>query len=85
MATQAYKEAQTPRTRGKRLSHLEVHMGEDGGHRIVHHYKDDGLAYHRPTEHLFGKDEGKEVMAHIAKIARIHHEPEGDEPDGDES
>jgi hypothetical protein len=78
MAHAVYREAKTPQSKGKRLHHLEVHRGEDGGHRIVHHYHDDGMAYHPPKEHLFGKDEGPEVMAHIAKHAQIEHEPESD-------
>jgi hypothetical protein len=66
-----YKEARTPREKGKKLSHLEVSKGEEGGHVVKHVYENDGMTYHKPTEHVFGADEGHEALAHIAKHAGI--------------
>ena len=79
MSRGGYREATTPQSKGKRIHHLEIHNGEDGGHRVVHHFHDDGMAYYPPKEHMFGKDEGHEVMAHVAKHAGIEHGEEASE------
>ena len=80
----AYKEARSPASKGKQLHHLEVRKAEDGGHIVTHHYEEDGMVYHKPTEHVFGEDEGHEALQHIAKHAEIEdgggHEPP-EEPD----
>jgi hypothetical protein len=62
----------------KVLSHLEIHEGEDGGHVVKHnftHYE------HAPEEHVFGKGEGPELLAHVAKHMNI---PAGGESAGSE-
>ena len=51
-----------------RLRHLEVHRvrGENGGYKVIHHRESGSMEYHPPQEHLFGKDQGKEMLAHVA-------------------
>jgi hypothetical protein len=80
MATaHAYKEAHTPPAGTKKLRHLLVKEGEDGGHVVEHHYHESGMVYHKPKEYAFGKDEGEDVMAHIAKHAHIRHASKAEE------
>ena len=58
-------------TRGrKKLHHLEVHPAHNGGHMVMHHYHSSG-AYQEPATHVFGPDQGHEMMAHIAKHAKV--------------
>lgn len=52
----------------KVLSHIEIHEGENGGHVVKHsftHYE------HAPEEHVFGKGQGPELLAHVAKHMNI--------------
>lgn len=63
----------------KKLHHIEIHPGKNGGHRVVHEYerrpaKRDGamsggmyMERPEPEEHLFGEGEDQKVMAHVAK------------------
>jgi hypothetical protein len=63
----------------KQLESIEIHPGENGGHRVVHNFKREagkkggamsgGLVMERPKseEHLFGASEGSKVIPHIAK------------------
>ena len=76
MQSHSYKEAKTPESRGKVLDHLEVSEGEEGGHSVSHHYKDDGMAYHKPKTYSFGKDEGDEVLHHLKKHLHISESKE---------
>jgi hypothetical protein len=68
---QAYKEAKTPASRGKVISHLEISEGEEGGHVVRHHYAEDGMSYHKPKEYTFGKDEGSDLMDHLKRHMHI--------------
>jgi len=71
MAHGVYKEARTPSSKGKKLSHLTIKQGDEGGHVVEHHYADDGMVFHKPTSHVFGEGEGGDLLAHIAKHAHI--------------
>lgn len=73
----AYREAKTPGSRGKVLDHIRVHEGEDGGHMVEHHYAEDGMVYHKPKQHFFGADEGKDMMDHIRKHMHVKEEEPG--------
>lgn len=73
------KMAQSPASKGKRLDHLRVSMGEGGGHVVEHHYAEDGMQYHKPKTHVFGKDEGSDLMAHIGKHMGVQSEPAEEE------
>ena len=66
-----YKEAKTPASGGKVLDHLRVHEAEDGGHLIEHHYKEDGMVFHKPKQYVFGADEGKDMLDHIRKHMNV--------------
>lgn len=62
-----YREATTPKSQGRKLDHLRIHKGEGGGHIVEHHYQDDGMVFHKPAQHVFGEDEGPEMLQHVAK------------------
>jgi hypothetical protein len=68
----------------KVLHHIEVKEAENGGHVVSHHFENKGMGYHDPEEHVFGADEGKQAMEHIASAANIKGEP-ADEEEQDES
>ena len=66
MAKFEYREAKTPRTRGKMLSHLELKKDPDG-YTVKHVYQEDGYTHYEPYERKFAKDEGPELAAHLEK------------------
>jgi hypothetical protein len=61
------------------LASIEITPAENGGHTIKHRFKSKPvmrkgamhsgmeMGYQEPEEHVFGKGQGKEVMAHIGK------------------
>jgi hypothetical protein len=59
----------------KELSHLEVHPGEAGGAAIYHLF----THYEHPKEgpHIFGKNEGPALMAHITKHLGMENPTQG--------
>jgi hypothetical protein len=71
----------------KQLESIEIHPGENGGHRVVHNFKREagkkggamsgGLIMERPKseEHLFGASEGSKVIPHIAKALGLSGQP----------
>jgi hypothetical protein len=67
MAKSSYREARTPAAGGKKLHHIELTRGKDGGHVARHHFENNGMHYHQPEEHIFGDDEGEELVGHLAK------------------
>jgi hypothetical protein len=81
-----YKVATSPEKRSyKKLSHIEIKpvKGENGGHIVTHHYQSDGMSYKAPETHMFGKDEGSEMMAHVAKHMKVSMpEAKGEEHEG---
>lgn len=70
------------------LHHLEVHKvkGKHGGFKVLHHREGGDGMYQAPQEHLFGKDEGHEMIAHVAQHMGVpmEEEPEPDENIGPE-
>lgn len=67
-----------------KLHHIEIHpvKGPHGGYKVMHHRQSEGMNYHAPQEHLFGKGEGKAMMAHVAQAMGIRdEEPSADERD----
>jgi hypothetical protein len=52
---------------------MEVHAGEEGGHKVVHIFHHDTVTGMRPDpeEHYFGDEEGGKAMGHIASAANI--------------
>lgn len=73
-----YREARTPQSRGKVLDHITVHRAE-GGHVVTHHYALDGPIVHRPKEHVFGDNEGEELLLHVAKHMGVQPKEEATE------
>jgi hypothetical protein len=88
MARGVYREASTPKSQGRKLDHLRIHKGEGGGHVVEHHFQEDGLMYHKPASHVFGADEGPEMLQHVAKhmgVTNPEQEEEGkNEAEGEE-
>lgn len=66
-----YREAKTPTSGGKKLHHIEMKEGEEGGHVVTHHYTEDGMMYHKPKEYAFGADEGEDVISHVRKHMHV--------------
>ena len=69
----------------EQLRRMEIEPAENGGHTVTHHLKPkmtksrdahSGMAmgYQEPEKHVFGADEGHEMLAHIANHLGI---PEG--------
>jgi len=72
----------------KAIRRIEVEPAENGGHTVTHHFKEEkvkdrhshsgvSVGYVEPEHHVFGKDEGHEMIAHIANTLSIpKHIPE---------
>ena len=69
----------------ERLIRIEIEPSENGGHTVTHHLRPkmtksrdahSGMAmgYQEPEKHVFGADEGHEMLAHVANHLGI---PEG--------
>lgn len=70
----------------KEIRRIEIEPAENGGHTVVHHFKEtmrEGKhgqmpQYHEPERHVFGEDEGHEMLAHVANHLEIgEHEGHG--------
>lgn len=80
----------------KEIRRIEIEPAENGGHTVTHHYKEShsknrnshaGIAthYEEPEHHVFGKNQGHEMLAHVANHLAIPESgPTETEPDGDE-
>ena len=60
---------------------MEYKPSENGGHVFTHRMESEDGHFHEPETHAFGKEQGKEALAHFAKHAGIKM---GKGPDGDE-
>jgi hypothetical protein len=80
-----YKEAKGEKRSYKKLDHIEIKpvKGENGGHMVTHHMQNDGMAYKQPEVHMFGKEEGSDMMAHLSKALKVSASKE--EHEGPES
>lgn len=56
-----------------KLSHIQIHQAENGGHVVEHHFDHEG-GYREPQQHVFGEGDGKALMAHVAKHMGIKGE-----------
>lgn len=65
----------------KELEHLRIEKAENGGHIVSHHFA--GFE-HEPESHVFAKDEGPEMMDHVAKHMGVEADMEPDEDDDGE-
>ena len=86
----------------KKLHHIEIHPAENGGHTVQHHYKEEMsrsrdahagmmMRHVEPEHHVFGPDEGHEMLAHVANHLNVpvegkkgREDEEMDDEDGDE-
>ena len=53
-----------------KLEHMRIMHAENGGHIVEHHMRADNV-YHEPEKHVFGKEDGHEMLQHIAKHMKI--------------
>lgn len=73
----------------KEIRRIEIEPAENGGHTVTHHFKDNVRSgkhgeihtYVEPEQHVFGKTEGHEMLAHVANHLAI---PETEPDDDDE-
>jgi hypothetical protein len=61
------------------IASIEITPAENGGHTVKHRFKSKptyrkggreagmGMSYQEPEEHVFGKAEGKKMLAHVGK------------------
>ena len=84
----------------RKLMRMEIEPAENGGHTVRHHYKENlrrdshshsgvFMGASEPEHHVFGPDEGHEMLAHIANHLQIpegegEENEEGGEADGSE-
>ncbi len=75
----------------KEIRRIEIEPAENGGHTVTHHYREiqrDGKHgmvsnYIEPEHHVFGPEDGHEMLAHVANHLEIP-EDEGGQKDGKE-
>lgn len=57
------------------IRRMEIEPAENGGHMVTHYMKESpskgGMAYQEPEKHVFGADEGHDMLAHIANHLEI--------------
>jgi hypothetical protein len=76
----------------KEMRRMEIEPAENGGHTVTHHYREmqregkHGIqtSYVEPEHHVFGADEGHDMLAHVANHLAIPEPNEPDEPAVDE-
>jgi len=83
MAKEYMREARTSDREDDGLHHLRVHRSSNGGHYVEHYHHRDGIVGVNPQEHhVFTKDQGAEVLAHIAKHMDISEQKEESDQSG---
>ena len=64
----------------KKIRRMEIEPAENGGHTITHHFKESpthssksgmGMSYTEPERHVFGPEDGHEMLAHVANALAI--------------
>lgn len=65
-----------------KIRRIEIEPSENGGHTVTHHLKEKpmhstkhgmiGSGYQEPERHVFGKEEGHEMIAHVAEHLGIN-------------
>lgn len=77
----------------KSIRSMEIEPAENGGHTVTHRYKGMphhsstmgmSMAYQEPESHVFGANEGHEMLAHIANHLAIPEEHEMEEPEAED-
>lgn len=79
----------------KEIRKMEVEPAENGGFTVTHHFKESpshssksgmGMSYTPPEAHVFGPEDGHEMLAHVANHLDIPEmvKQEKDEVDNDD-
>ena len=76
----------------KEIRRMTIEPAENGGHTVSHEYKEaqregkHGLvsSYVEPEKHVFGADEGHEMLAHVANHLNVPESEDG-EKESDET
>jgi len=55
---------------------MEYKPAENGGHVLTHRMESEDGRYHEPEVHVFGKGEGKKLLAHFAEHAGVNPDPD---------
>jgi hypothetical protein len=76
------------------LHHLEIHPAKNGGHTVHHHFMPKPasrsgafMGPEEPEHHVFGPEEGHEMLAHVAHhlgIKPVAEREEDEEPEESE-
>lgn len=73
------------------MHHMEIHPAENGGHTVMHHFKHKASksgAFREtpePEHHVFGPNEGHEMLAHVANHLGVKEMPAEEEPEVEEA
>jgi len=71
-----------------KIRRIEIEPAENGGHTVTHHFKESpthssksglGSTYVEPEHHVFGPEQGHEMLAHVANHLEIPEPKDGDE------
>lgn len=64
----------------KKIRRMEIEPAQNGGHTVTHHYKEMpshsskngmSMSYTEPETHVFGADQGHDMLAHVANHLAI--------------
>ena len=77
----------------EKMRRMEIEPAEgNGGWTVTHHMKEMpvhssksgmGMSYVEPSKHVFGKDEGHDMLAHVANHLHIEEPKEAPEEEAD--
>lgn len=81
----------------KEIRKIEIEPSENGGHTVIHHYRErvrhgkhgEVHGFVEPEHHVFGAKQGHEMLAHVANHLEIpetqKNEEEPEESEGEEN
>ena len=81
--------------KGSKIRRMEITPADSGGHMVTHYLKETPshsskngmqMEYHEPETHVFGAEEGHEMLAQVANHLHVKemHEEESDDKDNDD-
>jgi hypothetical protein len=62
----------------KKLREITLSHAENGGYIAEHRFHNNEGPYHDPETHVFGKGEGKKLIAHLHQHLGVSAEVKGD-------
>lgn len=77
----------------KEIRRIEIEPAENGGHTVTHHFKDMphhsskngiGVSYTEPEHHVFGPEQGHDMLAHIANHLHVPEQDAAGEGESEE-